>query len=115
MVRSTGTTDEDNKSTSSSACEDGSAVLSSGKSGNSLDSSEMENIESGIGTASPPKDMVKQKIDQYLNYCFVSNSTSFSLVFLSILGLVESLAVVTQHLTEYNADFERSNPLDSTR
>ena len=46
------------RSTSSSACEDVSAVLSSGKSGNSLDSnSELDNPESGIGTATPPKDI----------------------------------------------------------
>lgn len=52
------TVDDDNKSTSSSACEVASGVLSSGKSGNSLDSSGLDNDnnESGIGTATPPKD-----------------------------------------------------------
>lgn len=53
------TLDDDNKSTSSSACEVASGVLSSGKSGNSLDSSGLENNnESGIGTATPPKEPV---------------------------------------------------------
>lgn len=58
ILRSRDNVDEDNKS--SSSCEDGSAVLSSGKSGNSLDSSELDHemTESGIGTASPPKDQV---------------------------------------------------------
>jgi len=38
-------------------------MLSSGKSGNSLNSSELENdnIESGIGTATPPKEQVIEK------------------------------------------------------
>ena len=60
ILRSAYTVDEDNKSTSSSACEEASGVLSSGKSGNSLDSAEIdnENNESGIGTATPPKDQV---------------------------------------------------------
>ncbi|XP_065371549.1 serine-rich adhesin for platelets isoform X1 [Calliphora vicina] len=59
ILRSVGAVDEDNNSTSSSACEEASGVLSSGKSGISLDSSGMENDnnESGIGTATPPKDM----------------------------------------------------------
>jgi len=44
---------------SSSACEEATGVLSSGKSGISLDSSGLDNDnnESGIGTATPPKDM----------------------------------------------------------
>lgn len=52
------TVDEDNKSSSSSACEEAAGVLSSGKSGNSLDSTDVDhdNVESGIGTATPPKD-----------------------------------------------------------
>ncbi|XP_037812295.1 serine-rich adhesin for platelets-like [Lucilia sericata] len=59
ILRSVGAVDEDNNSTSSSACEEASGVLSSGKSGISLDSSGMENDnnESGIGTATPPKDI----------------------------------------------------------
>lgn len=46
-------------STTSSACEEASGVLSSGKSGISLDSSGLDNDnnESGIGTATPPKDL----------------------------------------------------------
>lgn len=53
------TLDDDNKSTSSSACEVASGALSSGKSGNSLDSSGLDNNnESGIGTATPPKESV---------------------------------------------------------
>ena len=60
ILRSGGTVDEDNKSTSSSACEEANGALSSGKSGNSLDSSGLDNdnTESGIGTATPPKDQV---------------------------------------------------------
>lgn len=59
IIRSAYTVDEDNKSSSSSACEEASGVLSSGKSGNSLDSSGLDNdnTESGIGTATPPKDL----------------------------------------------------------
>ncbi|XP_059219845.1 probable serine/threonine-protein kinase DDB_G0282963 isoform X1 [Stomoxys calcitrans] len=59
ILRSVGAVDEDNNSTSSSACEEASGALSSGKSGISLDSSgvENDNNESGIGTATPPKDM----------------------------------------------------------
>lgn len=59
ILRSAYTVDEDNKSSSSSACEEASGVLSSGKSGNSLDSSGLDNdnTESGIGTATPPKDL----------------------------------------------------------
>ncbi|XP_067619349.1 uncharacterized protein cv-c isoform X2 [Eurosta solidaginis] len=58
ILRSVGAVDEDNNSTSSSACEEVSGVLSSGKSGISLDSSGLDNDnnESGIGTATPPKD-----------------------------------------------------------
>ncbi|XP_055906378.1 serine-rich adhesin for platelets [Eupeodes corollae] len=58
ILRSVGAADEDNNSTSSSACEEASGVLSSGKSGLSLDSSGLDNDnnESGIGTATPPKD-----------------------------------------------------------
>ncbi|XP_037956094.1 uncharacterized protein LOC119685785 [Teleopsis dalmanni] len=59
ILRSVGAVDEDNNSTSSSACEEASGVLSSGKSGISLDSSGLDNDnnESGIGTATPPKDL----------------------------------------------------------
>ncbi|KAH8360023.1 hypothetical protein KR093_010216 [Drosophila rubida] len=60
ILRSVGAADEDNNSTSSSsACEEAAGVLSSGKSGISLDSSGLDNDnnESGIGTATPPKDM----------------------------------------------------------
>uniref|UniRef100_A0A1B0FIM8 Uncharacterized protein n=1 Tax=Glossina morsitans morsitans TaxID=37546 RepID=A0A1B0FIM8_GLOMM len=59
ILRSVGAVDEDNNSTSSSACEEASGVLSSGKSGISLDSSGIDNDhnESGIGTATPPKDI----------------------------------------------------------
>ncbi|KAH8351240.1 hypothetical protein KR084_012201 [Drosophila pseudotakahashii] len=60
ILRSVGAVDEDNNSTSSSsACEEATGVLSSGKSGISLDSSflDNDNNESGIGTATPPKDM----------------------------------------------------------
>ncbi|XP_060645221.1 uncharacterized protein LOC132783926 isoform X1 [Drosophila nasuta] len=60
ILRSVGAVDEDNNSTSSSsACEEAAGVLSSGKSGISLDSSGLDNDnnESGIGTATPPKDM----------------------------------------------------------
>ncbi|KAH8318095.1 hypothetical protein KR074_008275 [Drosophila pseudoananassae] len=60
ILRSVGAVDEDNNSTSSSsACEEATGVLSSGKSGISLDSSGLDNDnnESGIGTATPPKDM----------------------------------------------------------
>lgn len=48
--------DEDNKSTSSSAFDEPYPTLSSGKSGNSLDSSEIENCntESGFDTSTPP-------------------------------------------------------------
>ncbi|XP_054085597.1 uncharacterized protein LOC105212429 isoform X2 [Zeugodacus cucurbitae] len=59
ILRSVGAVDEDNNSTSSSACEEASGVLSSGKSGISLDSSGLDNDnnESGIGTATPPKEI----------------------------------------------------------
>ncbi|XP_036323799.1 uncharacterized protein LOC118737427 isoform X3 [Rhagoletis pomonella] len=58
ILRSVGAVDEDNNSTSSSACEEATGALSSGKSGISLDSSGLDNDnnESGIGTATPPKD-----------------------------------------------------------
>lgn len=57
-------------STSSSACEEASGVLSSGKSGISLDSSgvENDNNESGIGTATPPKDMSYWKSSMHPNH-----------------------------------------------
>ncbi|XP_054747775.1 uncharacterized protein LOC129253431 isoform X3 [Anastrepha obliqua] len=63
ILRSVGAVDEDNNSTSSSACEEASGVLSSGKSGISLDSSGLDNDnnESGIGTATPPKDIAYWK------------------------------------------------------
>ncbi|XP_030369444.1 uncharacterized protein LOC115620377 isoform X2 [Scaptodrosophila lebanonensis] len=66
ILRSVGAADEDNNSTSSSACEEAAGVLSSGKSGISLDSSGLDNDnnESGIGTATPPKDMSHWKSHQ---------------------------------------------------
>ncbi|KAH8409723.1 hypothetical protein KR222_002849 [Zaprionus bogoriensis] len=67
ILRSVGAVDEDNNSTSSSsACEEAAGVLSSGKSGISLDSSGLDNDnnESGIGTATPPKDMSYWKLHQ---------------------------------------------------
>uniref|UniRef100_W8AR19 StAR-related lipid transfer protein 13 n=2 Tax=Ceratitis capitata TaxID=7213 RepID=W8AR19_CERCA len=66
ILRSVGAVDEDNNSTSSSACEEASGVLSSGKSGISLDSSGLDNDnnESGIGTATPPKDISYWKSQQ---------------------------------------------------
>ncbi|KAM8706878.1 hypothetical protein ACLKA7_011043 [Drosophila subpalustris] len=75
ILRSVGAVDEDNNSTSSSsACEEATGVLSSGKSGISLDSSGLDNDnnESGIGTATPPKDMSYWKShhlrDHHLNH-----------------------------------------------
>ncbi|XP_049303081.1 uncharacterized protein LOC105233785 isoform X1 [Bactrocera dorsalis] len=66
ILRSVGAVDEDNNSTSSSACEEASGVLSSGKSGISLDSSGLDNDnnESGIGTATPPKEICYWKTQQ---------------------------------------------------
>lgn len=56
LLRNDENIDEDNKSTSSSAFDEPYPTLSSGKSGNSLDSSEIENCntESGFDTSTPP-------------------------------------------------------------
>lgn len=56
LLRNEENIDEDNKSTSSSAFDEPYPTLSSGKSGNSLDSSEIENCntESGFDTSTPP-------------------------------------------------------------
>ncbi|XP_055716215.1 uncharacterized protein LOC129810016 isoform X2 [Phlebotomus papatasi] len=67
ILRGTDTVDEDNKSTSSSAGEDVSAALSSGKSGNSLNSSVDDSAESGLGTASSIHGSAYRKIRPYLH------------------------------------------------
>ncbi|XP_055680251.1 uncharacterized protein LOC129788248 isoform X2 [Lutzomyia longipalpis] len=67
ILRGTDTVDEDNKSTSSSAGEDISAALSSGKSGNSLNSSVDDSAESGLGTASSVHGSGYRKIRPYLH------------------------------------------------
>lgn len=65
LLRTEDNIDEDNKSTSSSAFDEPYPTLSSGKSGNSLDSSEIENCntESGFetinGSTPPITEMVK--------------------------------------------------------
>lgn len=56
-----------NRSTSSSAGEDVSAALSSGKSGNSLNSSVDDSAESGLGTASSIHGSAYRKIRPYLH------------------------------------------------
>lgn len=67
--------DEDNKSTSSSAFDEPYPTLSSGKSGNSLDSSEIENCntESGFDTSTPPITEMVQHITilQIQNFSFI--------------------------------------------
>lgn len=67
--------DEDNKSTSSSAFDEPYPTLSSGKSGNSLDSSEIENCntESGFDTSTPPITEMVINIDCSLIFPFHNN------------------------------------------
>ncbi|GAB0092374.1 hypothetical protein DMENIID0001_073640 [Sergentomyia squamirostris] len=67
ILRGTDTVDEDNKSTSSSAGEDVSAALSSGKSGNSLNSSVDDSAESGLGTASSIHGSASRKLRPYIH------------------------------------------------
>lgn len=64
LLRNDDNIDEDNKSTSSSAFDEPYPTLSSGKSGNSLDSSEIENCntESGFDTSTPPITEVVENI-----------------------------------------------------